>query len=71
MILRGDSSALALAGQTIVNEPGNIYDGGSPQAAVAGPGSSAASGISGIAEAKSVPPSGTPSGRPGSSSARR
>lgn len=53
MILRGDSSALALAGQTIVNEPGNIYDGGSPQAAVAGPGSSAASGISGIAEAKS------------------
>jgi VWFA-related protein len=55
LILRGDSSALNLAGATMASEPGSIYEGNTPQAAVAGPGLSAAAavGLAGVNEAKS------------------
>ena len=37
LILRGDRSAVELATGTIVNEPGSLYAGASPQAALAAP----------------------------------
>ena len=54
LILRGDSSALNLAGATMASEPGNIYESNTPQTAVAGPGLSAAAavGLAGVNEAK-------------------
>lgn len=49
LILRGDRSALELATGTIVNEPGSLYAGASPQAALSAPpgeaGAAAGSGV--------------------------
>ncbi|MET0553566.1 MAG: VWA domain-containing protein [Vicinamibacteria bacterium] len=54
LILRGDRSAVELATGTIVNEPGSLYSGASPQAALAAPpGEAGAAGGAGItAEAR-------------------
>ena len=49
LILRGDTSALRLAGRKLVEEPGSPFEGaGSPSAVTAGPGLSATAGASGI-----------------------
>lgn len=49
LILRGDSSAVDLATGSIVSEPGSLYAGASPQAALsAPPGEAGAAGVVGV-----------------------
>jgi VWFA-related protein len=49
MVLRGDPNALRLAARTLIAEPGSVYDGNSPRAAVEGPGAGSSSGAAGAA----------------------